>query len=56
MPDYPKAQYGLEIQVISTKEGGAMPPSTHGWQVPVVEDMLCGGKSGLTEVIVEDPG
>ena len=29
-----------------------MPPPPHVWQVPVVEDMLCDGKSGLTEAIV----
>ena len=48
MPDHPKTQYCLEIQVISTKEGGATLPPPPAWQAPVAEDMLQDGKSGLT--------
>ena len=55
MPDCPETQYCLGIQVISTEDGGATPPS-HAWQVPVVEDMVCDGKSGLTKAIVMGPG
>ena len=40
MPDHPETWYCLEIQVNSTKDGGATPPPPHAWQVPVVEDML----------------
>ena len=40
MPDWPMTQYCLEIQVISTEDGGTTPPPPHVWQVPVVEDML----------------
>ena len=32
----------------------SLPP--HAWQVPVVEDMLWNGKSGLTEAVVMGPG
>ena len=56
MPDCPETQYGLEIQVTSTEDGGMAPPPPHVWQVPVVEDMLWDGKSGLTEAVVMGPG
>ena len=29
MPDHPETWYCLEIQAISTEEGGAMPPPPH---------------------------
>ena len=56
MPDCPDTWYCLEIQVISSKDGGPTPLPPHVLQVPVVEDMLWDGKSGLTEVVVIDPG
>ena len=31
-PDYHETRYCLEIQVISTKEGGTTPPPPHAWQ------------------------
>ena len=49
-------QYCLEIQVISTEDGGTTPPPPHACQVPVVEDMVWDGKSGLTEAVVTGPG
>ena len=55
MPDCPGTQYCLGIQVISTEEG-ASPPPLHAWQMPVVDDMLHDGRSGLTEAIVMGPG
>ena len=56
MPDHHETWYCLEIQVTLPKEGGATSPSPHAWQAPVVEHMLCDGKSGLTEVIVMGTG
>ena len=56
MTDHPETCYCLEIQVISTKDGGTTPPPPHAWQVPVVEDMLQDGMSGLTEAVVMGPG
>ena len=41
--------------MILTKEG-ATPPPPHAWQVPVVENMLCDGRSGLTKANVMGPG
>ena len=55
-PDCHETQYCLEIQVISTEEGGTTPPPPHAWQVPVVEDMLQDGRSGPTEEVVTGPG
>ena len=55
MPDHHETWYCLEIQVISIKEGGTTPPPPHVWQAPVVEDMVWGGNSGLTEAVVTDP-
>ena len=53
--DHPETQYCLEIQVISTEEGGTTPPPPHAWLVPVVEDMVRDYKSGLTEAVVTSP-
>ena len=40
MPECPETPYCLEIQVISTEDGGKTPPPSHAWQAPMVEDML----------------
>ena len=55
MPDHPEIQHCLEIQVISTEHGGITPIPPHAWQVPVVEDMVQDGKSGLMEAVVTSP-
>ena len=52
----PETWYCLEIQVTSTEEGGAILPTPHAWQAPVVEDMPCDIKAGLTEEIGKGPG
>ena len=52
----PETWYCLEIQVISTEDDKVIPPPTHAWQAPVVEDMVWEGKAGLTEAIVAGPG
>ena len=38
-----------------TKETGATPPPSHALMVPVVEDMFCLGRAGLTKAVVTDP-
>ena len=38
-----------------TEETGAVPPPPHTWTVPLVEDMLHHGKTGLTKAVVMDP-
>ena len=55
MPDHPESQYCLEIHVTSTEDGGTTSPLPNTWQVPVMEDMLQDGKSGLTEVVMTGP-
>ena len=39
-----------------TKELGAVPPLPHTCTVPLVEDMLCYARTGLTKAIVMGPG
>ena len=36
----PNTKYCLEIQVTLTEELGAIPPPSHSWMAPLVEDML----------------
>ena len=36
----PAMKYCLEIQVTLTEELGAIPPPSHSWTAPLVEDML----------------
>ena len=52
-PDWPETWYCLKIQVVSTEDDRAIPPSSHTWQAPIVEDE---GRTGLTEAIVTGPG
>ena len=39
-----------------TEELGAIPPPSHSWMAPLVEDMLCKARTGLTEAVVTGPG
>ena len=39
-----------------TKETGVVPPPSHTWAMPLVEDILCYAKTGLTEAVVTGPG
>ena len=39
-----------------TKETGAVQPLSHAWTVPLVEDMLCYARTGLTKAMVTGPG
>ena len=39
-----------------TDELGDVPPPSHSWMGPVVEDMLQGARAGLTEAVVISPG
>ena len=36
----PNMKYCLEIQVTLTEELGSVPPPSHSWMAPLVEDML----------------
>ena len=46
----------LEIQVTLTDELGDVPPPSHSWMAPLVEDMLQEARAGLTEAVVTGPG
>ena len=39
-----------------TEELWAVPPPSHSWTAPVVEDMLHDIRTGLTEAVVTGPG
>ena len=39
-----------------TEELGAVPPPSHFWTAPLVEDMLCDIRTSLTEAVVAWPG
>ena len=39
-----------------TEELGAIPPPSHSWMAPLVEDMLHHAKAGLTKAVVTSPG
>ena len=38
------------------EELGAVPPPSHSWTAPLVEDMLQEARTGLTEAVVIGPG
>ena len=48
--------YCLLIQVTLTDELGDVPPPSHSWTTPVIEDMLQETRAGLTEAVVVGPG
>ena len=45
-----------DIQVTLRDELGDVPPPSHSWMAPLVEDMLQEARAGLTEVVVTGPG
>ena len=53
---HPNTKHCLEIHVMLTKELGAVPPPFHSWTVPLVEDMPCDVRTGLTKAVVIGPG
>ena len=38
------------------EELGVIPPPFHSWMAPLVEDMLCDARTGLTKAVVTSPG
>ena len=53
---HPNMKYCLEIRVMLTEELGAIPPPSPSWTAPLVEDMLCKARTGLTKAVVKGPG
>ena len=39
-----------------TEELGAIPPPSHSWMAPLVEDMLCKARTRSTKAVVTGPG
>ena len=55
-PNHPNTRYCLGIHVTLTEETGAVPPPSHNWTAPLVEDMLCYARTGLTKAVVTGQG
>ena len=56
MSSCPNMKYRLEIRVMLTEELGAIPPPSHSWTAPLVEDMLREARTRLTKAVVIGPG
>ena len=52
----PNTKHCLEIHVTLTEVLGAVPPPSHSWTAPLVEDMLHDVRTGLTKAVVTGPG
>ena len=48
----PNTKHCLEICVTLTEELGAVPPPSHSWMAPLMEDMLHEARTGLTKAVV----
>ena len=55
-PSHPNTRYCLGIHVTLTEEMGVIPSLSHTWTAPLVEDMLCYARTGLTKAVVMGPG
>ena len=56
LPSHPNTRYCLGIHVTLTEETGVVPPLSHTWTAPLVEDMLHYARTGLTKAVVMGPG
>ena len=52
----PNTKHCLEIHVTLTEELGPVPPPSHSWTAPLVDDMLHDIRTRLTEAVVTGPG
>ena len=52
LSSWPNMKHCLEIHVMLTEELGAVPPPSHSWTAPLVEDMLLDIRTGLTKAVV----
>ena len=50
----PNIKYCLDICITLTEELGAVPPPSHSWMAPLVEDMLQDARTGLTKAVVNN--
>ena len=56
LSSHPNMKHCLEIHVTLTEELGTVPPISHSWMAPLVEDMLWDVRTGLTKVVLIGPG
>ena len=52
----PNMKHCLEVCATLTEELGAVPPPSHSWTAPLMEDMLHDAKTRLTKAVVIGPG
>ena len=55
LSSHPNTRHYLQIHVTLTEELGAVPPPSHSWMAPLVEDILHDVRIGLTKVVVTGP-
>ena len=56
LSSHPNMKYCLEICVTLMEELGTIPPPSHSWMAPLVEDMLHDARTGLTKAVVTGTG
>ena len=56
LSSHPNTKHCLEICVTLTIELGEVPPPSHSWMAPLMEDMLHDARTGLTKAVVTGPG
>ena len=56
LSSHPNTKHCLEINVTLTEELGAVPPPSHFWTAPLMEDMLHDIRTRLTEAVATGPG
>ena len=56
LPSCPNTKHCPEIHVTLTEELGAVPPPSHSWMAPLVEDMLHDIRTALSKAVVIGPG
>ena len=55
-PNHPNTRYCLGIHVTLSNETCVVPPLSHMWTVPLVEEMLHYARAGLTKAMLTGPG
>ena len=52
LSSHPNTEHCLEICVTLTEKLGPIPPPSHSWMAPLVEDMMHGARTRLTKAVV----
>ena len=56
LSSHPNTKHCLEIHVTLKEQLGAVPPPSHSWTAPLMEDMLHDVRTRLTKAVVTGPG